>query len=262
MPIRSLNYTGRRRLTRNEAHIGLREEPDGRITFDADIQFKGGHALPPDAQVFVEAYRGSSATWMRFAFGTVGKFQPPRDRRLTEFDSPEGILFRVKVTSFSGQHGLLLAEADKINPRAPEEQDTRESLLPVRSDPNLEDLIFRLDFSDKPVLLVNSKLGGDKYDVVKDKTFMALVLPSALEAILVHILLIDKHREASGFNDEIIDWHTHWLHFARALVGSVDPPDIDDEDAVYDWIGNVVSAFCRKHRMLDRFDEHLNRGDT
>jgi len=80
--------------------------------------------------VFVEAYRQTS--WMRFDFRTVGAVTAPKDCSLTEFDSPEDILFRVKVTQANDTH-VLLAEADRIPLTRPEpSDDKRIPLLPVK----------------------------------------------------------------------------------------------------------------------------------
>src|SRR5438876_1016937 len=67
---------------------------------------------------------------MRFDFGTAGGIIPPPDRALTEFDSLDQVLFRVKVTCASGaRQGVLLAAADQIPIRRPEDSD--EERIPV-----------------------------------------------------------------------------------------------------------------------------------
>lgn len=261
MPIRSLNYTGRQRITKEEITLQLNQLPDRTGTFDADIQLEKRHSLPENAVVCVEAYRGSSASWMRFPFGTVGAMKPPVDRRLTDFDGIDGILFRVKVTSSEEkEQGLILAEADALSPRAPgEEEHSRQSILPVQSDTTLEKRVWRLDFKDKPILLVNSAL-GEKWDVVRDPAFMALVMPEVLEAILVRIVHMDKHKEDDQ-DDESDDWHSQWLRFIRSIPGTTEQPDIKNEDAVDEWIEQVVGAFSRKLHILDQYEGYRNRSD-
>ena len=260
MPVRSFNYTGRRRITREEVSLRLNQLPDKTGIFDADIRLEKSHALPEGAVVCVEAYRGSSASWMRFPFGTVGALKPPADRRLTDFDGTDGILFRVKVTSPEKDQGLLLAEADALSPRAPDEDEhSRESLLRVRSDKTLEERVWRLDFVDKPVLLVNSAL-GEWRDVVLDRPFMALVMPEVLEAILVRALFVDKY-EHDDQDEETGDWRSQWLRFARSIPGTTDQPGTEDMDALERWVGEVVGAFSRKQCILDRFEEYWNRSN-
>jgi len=259
MPIRSLNYTGRRRITKEEINLRLNQLPDKTGTFDADIRLEKSHALPENAVVCVEAYRGSSASWMRFPFGTVGALNPPVDRRLTDFDGTDGILFRVKVTSPEKDQGLILAEADALSTRAPDEEEhSRQSILPVQSDKTLEKRVWRLDFKDEPVLLVNSAL-GEKWDVVRDQAFMALVMPEVLEAILIRILLVDKYPDDQDEEDG--SWQSKWLRFVRSIPGTTNQPDIDEKDALEEWIEGIVGAFSRKLRILDRYEEYRNRSD-
>ncbi len=260
MPIRSFNYTGRRRITRDEISLRLSQSSDKTETFDADIRLAKDHVLPADAVVCVEAYRGSSASWMRFPYGTVAALKPPSDRRLTEFDGTDGILFRVKVTSPGEQQGLILAEADGLSPRQPdEEEQSRESILPVRSDKNLEKRVWRLDFSDKPILLINSAL-GEKWDVVRDQAFRSLVMPEILEAILVRILLVEEYR-GDAQDDDTGDWRTQWLRFVRSIPGTAEPPDTEEEDAREEWIEQVVAAFSRRLQILDLYEEYRSKGD-
>lgn len=253
MPIRSLNYTGRRRITREEARIRLRQLSEKIVVFDADIKLDD-HKLPEDAIVSVEAYRGSSASWMRFDFGTVGAVKLPDDRRLAEFDGSDGILFRVKVTSPA--KGVILAEADGISPRAPDEEEhTNESILPVRSDKNLGKRVWRLHFEDHPVLLVNSAL-GEKWDVVRDPVFLALVMPQILELILLRIFCIERYDRQ---DEDTEGWVAQWLKFVRSIPGTADFPDSGDMDTILPWIEDTVSAFSRKLDMLDKFEEYRNR---
>src|SRR3989442_1117841 len=94
--IRRINYTGRRRISRDDVKIVLYESNGSPAKFDAKLEL-ASYGLPDDAIIFVEAYRQTFL--MRFNFGTVSKIEQPSDHFLAEFESPEGILFRVKVTS-------------------------------------------------------------------------------------------------------------------------------------------------------------------
>ena len=122
--IRRLNYTGRIKIFRSDLRLATREV-GGALSFDADLRLID-YELPAEALVFVEAYR--QTTWMRFSFGTVAAMQPPVDRWLHEFDSPDGILFRVKVTQAKDEH-VLLAVADRIPLAQPDQNTDQESLL-------------------------------------------------------------------------------------------------------------------------------------
>src|SRR4051812_8045826 len=115
MPIKRLNYTGRKKILRDDAKFFLRNEADGSIVFEAAINL-AQYELPETAQVFVEAYR-QTASFMRFEYGTVSNPKPITNQlpyRLTEFAAKDGLLFRIKVVSIGREAGLLLAEGDSI----------------------------------------------------------------------------------------------------------------------------------------------------
>jgi hypothetical protein len=107
--IRRFNYTDRIRIRRKDVRITLCED-DGKLAFAADLSALREYDLPPESFLFVEAYRQTN--WMRFEFGQVGAISPDNTRELSQFDSADGIRFRVKVTPNSDIHRLL-AEAGR-----------------------------------------------------------------------------------------------------------------------------------------------------
>src|SRR5438093_603771 len=146
---RRLNYTGRKKINRNDASIRVKRNGDG-LVFDADLRLANYRLdeISPPPRVYVEAYRGASTLWKRFEFGRVGTIQPPQDRSLDEFGVPEGILFRVKVSAEGESLGKLLAEADAIRPRLPDEQDEHgQPLIEHMPADDIGDELWRVDFS-------------------------------------------------------------------------------------------------------------------
>jgi len=242
MSVRTLNYTNRQRIRREDARITIHEEKSG-ACFDASLRL-ADYKLPDDARVFVEAYRQTQ--YMRFDFGQVGAMGIPGDRRLSDFDSAEGALFRVKVVTAADPHGLLLAEADQIRPRkSTDEDENRIPLLPVVPDDNLDDEIWRLEFDDQQTLLkVNSTL-GDWRALARDPVFLSLVYPAVFRTVLGRILHQEKHRDT----EDAEDWRSRWLRFAADLTGGVDLPSEDDETRLDDWIDTAASAFCRRNNI-------------
>src|SRR5687767_2791354 len=101
-----LNYTGRKKLNREDARFrlqsgGLPGGPCGDgLTFDAQLKLDGYDIAEPDARVWVEAYHRTML--MRFDFGRIGLIVKPAERRLSLFPDPNAVLFRVKVTSEAG----------------------------------------------------------------------------------------------------------------------------------------------------------------
>src|SRR5438477_4242186 len=133
--IRRFNYTGRKKIVRDDVAIILTS--DGSVKgFEANLSALGDskYNLPKDARLFVEAYERTA--YMRFDFGTTGTITPPprEARLLTEFEGSNGIRFRVKVVDCA-HDAQLLAEADGILPLTPEESEQNKlPLLPVRSE--------------------------------------------------------------------------------------------------------------------------------
>ena len=249
--IRRFNYTDRIRILREDVLIQLRQT-DGWLAFDATL-ILGDYGLSEEALVFVEAYRQTS--WMRFDFGTVGAVIPPQDCRLSEFDSPDDILFRVKVTQASDTH-VLLAEADLVPLERPEESDDkRVPLLPVKPHP-LGDEIYRVDFSDdRPRLLINNA-AGDWRAIAKSPAFASLVYPNVFREVLTRVVMLDGHDDES----EPTNWRSLWLKLAESLPGVGDcPSSTDPEDERLDWIDSAVQAFAAKLKNLARFGEYWKK---
>ncbi len=242
--IRRLNYTGRIKIFRSDVRLATREI-GGALSFDADLRLID-YELPAEALVFVEAYR--QTTWMRFSFGTVAAMQPPVDRWLHEFDSPDGILFRVKVTQAKHEH-VLLAVADRIPLAQPEQGAEQESLLEA-VPAELGDELWRLDLDNEPRLLVNNSAAADWRQLAKSPVFLALVYPAVLREILTNVLH-HGHRDT----DDDSDWRSKWLRFATLLPG-VDPElpakDADDEEAKR-WADDAVAAFAKKLTLKEKF---------
>ena len=244
--IRRYNYTGRKALSRADAQVFVEEQP---LQFEAVLRL-GDYELPDDAKVFVEAYRQTS--WMRFDFGIVAAIEAPADCRLTEFETRDGVLFRVKVTAASAPTGRLLAEADQLSPLRQKESDEqpREPLLPIKPE-DLGEETFRVDYAgERPILKIN-KRAGDWRTLARHPAFVCLVLPEVLREILTRVLSIEEYYET----EDDSDWRARWLRFGSLIPGSSEPPaSKDEEDRFDDWVNDAVAAFARLHHMRNRFN--------
>ena len=247
MAIRRLNYTGRKKIRRGDVSIALHAKADAPATFDADLTGLSEYKLPDDAIVSVEARL--QTRWMRFGYGTAGAITPAADRALAEFDSPDGIMFSIKVTAVSGDPGKLLAEADGVPVRFPgRAEERRNPLLPVRSD-DIGQEVYRLDFSNDPPILLVNRAAGDKDAILRSPLFMSIVYPAALREILNRIIYVE---DLDDPDDDGETWQAKWLRFAGALpgVGPLPPKDEGDREQ---WVDDAVAAFAKQQAMLDRF---------
>lgn len=248
--IRRINYTGRRRILREDTKILLYEREGKVATFDASLDLKK-YGLSDDASVYVEAYRQTS--WMRFDFGVVGEISPPDDRCLTEFDSVEGVLFRVKVTSTLSSQGKLLAEGDQIHFQRPEDQpDNRIPLLHV-APRELGHEIAKIDFEGvEPLLLVNSSAGNWR-GIALSPVFIALVYPQVFREILTRILVIEGHDNTEDSDK----WTSKWLRFATSLPGISELLNVkEDSHQIWDWIDDAVASFAKEISAIARFEQY------
>lgn len=247
---RTLNYTGRKAINHDDARISLRTQPGGQTSFDAQLSL-AEYELPPEAPVFIEAYR--QTTWMRFPWGTAGDIQPPDTRNLSEFETPDEILFRVKVVSRQVQ-GRLIAEADCIRPCDPGDDDeARIPLLPVKPQ-DLGDEAWKVEFQSPVTRLLVNVSFGDVHSVARSPEFRALVYPAALRTILDRALC---ERYANGdlpSAGEPEEWQNRWIRFCKRLPGmdaDLDPFDLEEVEQRQDWIDESVRAFCRREGLRD-----------
>lgn len=247
MPVRRLNYTSRQKIAHSDVDIVLHVNATQNAYFNATLNLTG-YTFPPDARVFLEAYR--QTILMRFDLGTVSAPKPPDDRALAEFPSADEILFRVRVTAASGRPGVLLGEMDRIRPREPDKRpDDRLPLLPAMPE-DLGEEVWRVDFEGGTTLLVSRDL-QDWKQTTRSDTFRATVYPAAMRQILERILLVEKYTAT----DDGADWRSLWLQFASRIPGSRPLPSARDDDD--EWIENAVSAFARQFRLRTRFTAEL-----
>ncbi|MCU0770484.1 MAG: hypothetical protein MUE94_01770 [Verrucomicrobia bacterium] len=208
------------------------------------------YRFPRNAEVWLEAHRQN--LWMQFAWGTISAMRPPSNRRLTEFDVPDGILFRVRVVQPPGnEHHKLLGEADGIQfVKAGEATDKRRPLLePVPEA--LDQLLWKLDMeSDPPRLLVNKDAKPTWKDLARSQHFLSLVYPEVLRRILAHILIEDAWVE----DDEEPGWQADWVRFARNLGVSTPLPNPDQKQDREAWTDEAVATFAHRHELRAKLD--------
>ncbi len=187
---RTFNYTGRQRIDRSDVAIIL-SHTDGIWAYDATLSL-AEYKFPKNAEVWVEAYRQN--LWMQWPWGTTSAPRSPADRRLLEFEDPEGVLFRIRVVQPSGsEHHKLLGEADSIPfVKAGEADDRRRRLLVTIPDA-LDQQLWKIDFdADPPTLLVNQDAKPSWKNMAQSPQFEALVYPEVFRRLLLRILIQDK----------------------------------------------------------------------
>lgn len=263
--IRRFNYTDRRRIRREDARVSLRYREDDTPIFSVDLSLNR-YRLPGTANVFIEAYRPATSSFMRFDWGTVQRPAPAQSRNLADFGTPDGILFRVKIVE-GGEVGRvgpahLLALAERIRPQLVDNVVQQSfSLLNVVPSEDLSEVwrVFFPEDGDEPVLLINRALVDHYHALVRDDRFIALALPQILRLILTRILIIEKFSS----HEDSSDWRSQWLSLCRKLPGVLDAPtpaieeagQLENEGELESWIDEVIAAFVRKVKVDKRFSD-------
>jgi len=241
-----LNFTGRKRIPREQIRVGINGSGSTAVvgaTFDL-----GSMGFPDTARVVLEAQAGW--TVQRFEWGTVAHPVEPDARTLTEFSSTSGLLFRLKVIATGDNDGRLLGVADKIKPTGDLDQAAQQSFVVVRPQ-DLGDRVWKLEFDEsQPLLLVNNKL-QDHHDFLKRRDVAALILPEVLHRIL------DRAIELGEDDDAADAWANMVIRLGERLAGRT-APDSDDKDEVERWIDEAISAFSRMHHFMAAFPSDLS----
>ena len=255
--IRSYNFTGRKKILRENMRIVLKRSTGKPPEFEAALGFDTNE-FEAGAKVYIEAYKGPS--FQRFEVGEISSeltFNGVLDR----FHSDSHVLFRIKIVDESESAGKLLGWADRINFVSKEENAARSRcILPVEPA-DLGDRIWKLEWeSDDPILQVNREIREPrdmKTIVASDKDFLALAYPEILSEVYRHILI-----DSTGYDRE--EDPSGWLSFALVRLGiEIPPPDFDAdtddrEQAIEDitqWINEVILAFCEENGIRSAYNE-------
>ena len=247
--LRTINYTGRSKITRDEVRITLTDELGMEPSFDAEFEFL--QRFPDDSAIYVEAYY--KETLQRFSFGTVGNVTRPADRALSAVDLTGTTLFRVRVVDESGQIGRLLGAAEALRPEGSTDEDNSESLMTLKTGP-LEALPWKVEArtdGSKPCLIINNRIPDALNRAKSDPSFYSLILPGALQQVLYQFLFNEPDEEDTEANEQ----RGRWMEMATRLES--EPPETTDFDELSSWVERVVEAFCKREDMTSALVNHL-----
>jgi hypothetical protein len=151
----------------------------------------------------------------------------------------------VKVTDVDENPGRIIAWANNIHPKGPE--DDQQSDLVRWKDEDLNGRLWDMDFDEKgPVVLVDKSVGHAA--VGQDPRFIAVAYPEILRRSLWHALLIDN---LAG--DEPDHWFTAWnKSYLEGKLGLPPVPNAEAIDERRDWIEQAADAFGRQFKLADQ----------
>jgi hypothetical protein len=246
---RTLNYTGRERIEKNQALFSFTDPAATVPEFNVALHLDSSK-YPSNASVFIEAYH--KETRQRFNFGTVGNIRPPSDRLLDKIDLSRPTSFRVLIVDSSEKEGMLLASGDHFRADDSDEEQ-RSSILPVHQS-MMGDLTWKVHFElgAAPELHINNKIIGGIEKVRSDPTFQALILPAALREILTCYMWLQVDPEED-------EYCGRWIAFANLFGDEV--PESNDPLEIAAWIDEVVSSFSERFHLVDLLENALPGAD-
>lgn len=249
MTVKRMNFTQRQKLTREQANVEVHPDGDGRpAIFEARLKFDTLRGVADNARVFVEAYH--QTTRMRFDYGTVAALaEPPVEaRRLHEFADWKDVLFRVKVTDVIDRPGRLVAWANQIRPKGPDDRD--EPDLVRFKDADLYGRLWDMDYDDSgPIVLIERRRNAQT--IGRDPAFRAAVYPEIMRRALEYAFI-----ELQTPYPQPDHWSTTWVDgFVKPKLGLKAPPsfDAEGEGKLRDWIKEAVDTFARKHQLVNEW---------
>jgi hypothetical protein len=245
MTTRKFNYTGRRKLLREDVSISLEASEQGQYTFEVGADL-GSYNFPGDAVLVAEAYERSR--FERFELGRLGDVSFPVSRELQLFRLGEAVKFRLKVIGTGGLGARLLGEADQLVPTFTEGSAGGGRVALLRTEGmNLGEKVWELSLIDQPLLRFNTRL-GDWRALATSQEFAMIAYPVILERILEHVVIELRQTPES----DLSEWEQLWLRFAARQPGVPDFPGRPGEDDanLRDWIDAAVAGFSRKNSFL------------
>ena len=241
---RRFNFTGRKKILRKHIRIQLDCSPGYSPRFDAEFDFNE-YSFADDDDIVIYAYTGQSKI-ESFSFGKCGEIRQPQHTWLNDFVESDDIKFRVLVTAADYNQGLLRGRADGIRPGNLDEDQV--SLLSLGRS-KLKEECWTLDFPDvatDPVRLLIDEDIRDYKVFASTSEFRGLVLPQVLRQILTTICFRDVDYDRSDSSD----WRARWIIFGEGLAGELS--DNDNNDAVQQWIDDVVERFVAKAKFKSK----------
>ena len=236
MTTRRLNYTGCQRIRRSDIVVCVDERTPPTFTLAHSLD---GYEFPGNARVVVEAQ--AHWTLMRFECGTLESPSSGDPLALGDFDSPDGIRFRLKVIGTGHDAGLILGEADGIRPLDSEGREDARSFLAVQPA-DLGHVPWRLSLVGAvPLLQINDKI-SDWRSFMRRPEVRALLLSELYRQLLREAQRNPPDAEASDA------WQFAALDMVPAAAGP--RPSPVDEDAVEAWVDDAVRLFAGRHKLL------------
>ena len=240
---RKLNYTGRKKIKRQDFIVSIIKDNSDTKSFSAEIMLDE-YDFPPDAKIFVEAYRFTEIK--RFDFGKVSKIKKP-NTDISEMSHKDHLLFTLKVVDNLFEKGKILGCLQSVRP---DNRNTKKvgpkSILDVEFKELTDNIIWKLEYDEGgPILMLNTKINNIQHISKNDAFFFFNVYPAIIKEILFYIRYIEKVDN----NDVEDDWCKDWIDFAERFSDK-SYKEITDNDSFSDWVDSSVYGFVNDKSSL------------
>lgn len=259
-----LNFTGRKRIRREDAQVNLSAIGNGSYKPELALNLTP-YDFPSSAKIRLELIN-REMLWRR-GFGSIATpgFKGPSVISGLSADAP--LYARLKVVDSSSGTAKILGLMRKVRVFgriAPGQGAATQSFVEVMTE-DLGQQVWRLELPDDdneaPVLLVNKHIEQAR-TMATDPLFRSVVMPVVLEKVLEGILVESNFRK---FDEDSV-W-SRILQFAERLspadaVRQLPDGTIDQSDVrvAKDWIQDTVRAWAVQHEFASHFDSNWNRG--
>ncbi len=248
--MKRFNYTGRKKILREDISIRLHGGFDAKPVVDVVVDLKD-YDFPDDAKIYLETQ--CQTRFMRLLLGeTEASSVQAHSLELHEFDDADGLNFRIKVVA--PDQGRLLGIAEKIKPYNKDEKldDNQQSILPVRSaDLSQAGVLWRVYFGDQEAVLEIEKELGGKDQVVRSLLFKGFILPAAMRQILAKIVSDDWDEKLKDPQE----LSTRWLLFTKQVGAGLPVKHSPDQE---DWLDDAVRVLARRigvrHQIITDYE--------
>ncbi|MDA6067719.1 hypothetical protein OH214_11290 [Idiomarina abyssalis] len=250
--MKRFNFTGRKKILRDDISIRLRGKFDEKPIVDVSVDLADYH-LSGESTVFLEGQQ-SKTRFLREALGKVSPSVRKNAIALEEFDDAEGLSFKIKVVD--ERSGLLEAIAENIKPHDKDNKpdQNHKSILPVVSaDLSSYRVLWRVDYDDQQATLQVEQELGSKDQVVRSLWFRGFILPAAMRQILAKIV-------SGGWDPELSDpdeLSTRWLMLAKQIGAGVPDENADDHE---EWLDDSVRLISNRIDVRNQIIEEFDSG--
>lgn len=252
----AINYTGRKNIPLSNIDYTFDEKNS--LLIVKEVSLKGIINYSDPVRVYAEAYRRISES-KKIELTLSHDMITER----TELQIPSGWnSFRLRIFA-TGEDKKIIAQASGLSIHYGIKSS---GILNVQYS-DIGDRIWHVDYDDDrgPILIINKNIPNIEI-ISREESFRAVVAPAMFKDIINRMVFVD----GIDYDSPEVEWHEKWINFIENISGQIpdyvrkeEINDSDNKEEAASWIDEVVSEFCKKNNLLEKytggFDE--NKGN-